>query len=69
MTFAAIQKPALAVTLVAVMLGAGCSTSQVADTTGDTVGFVGRTAVHTVAGAGRLVGRGVSAGYSALTDD
>ncbi|MEX3016879.1 hypothetical protein [Gymnodinialimonas hymeniacidonis] len=57
-----------AAVLSTVTLGA-CSTSQVANTTGDVVGTVGRGTVHAVAGAGRLAGRGISAGFNALTDD
>jgi hypothetical protein len=64
------RKIALAALLAAATLtAAGCSTRHVANTTGDVVGFTGRTTVHAVAGAGRLVGRGVGATYTAFTDD
>ena len=63
------RKLPLAIAALAMLAAAGCSTSQVANTTGDAVGAVGRGTVHVVAGAGRLAGRGVGAAYDALTDD
>lgn len=63
------RKASLTIAALALLAVAGCSTSQVANTTGDVVGGVAKGTVHVVAGAGRLVGRGVGAAYDAVTDE
>ena len=63
-----LRRLTLATLLTAASVVSACSTQQVANGTGDVLGAAGRTTVHAVSGAGRLVGRGVGAGYRAVTD-
>lgn len=54
-----IKKIAAVAALGAMMTVSACSTNQVADNTGAATGFVAKTAVKGVVGAGKLAVRGV----------
>ncbi len=64
-----VRRFAAVLAIVTVMAAAGCSTSQVANTTGNAVGAATRGTVHVVAGAGRLAGQGVSSAYGAFAEE
>ncbi len=58
------RKAMLTTSALVVLVTAGCSTSQVANTTGDVVGAAAKGTVHVVAGTGKLAARGVGLAFS-----